>query len=151
MKVTVLLKKPSVSAAIFYLVVAAVFVLQMGDIAMSALIVPLLCIGIITGCALLSLVFSEPTDEKVSVSGKELRIMLAISLFVGLIYLLGFYVASTLFTIAIFWLLSTRGVKQLVIAVCYASLLTLSVYLLFAVSLDYFVPLGLVGQWLQAP
>ncbi|KPB00371.1 tripartite tricarboxylate transporter TctB family protein [Ahrensia marina] len=127
-----------------YLVVAAAFGVQLGGIETRSRIVPLICVALIVLCALTALVIPRREKLSWSISKMEVSATLATILYVALIFVAGFYVASFAFTLFMVLYLSGLSARGVAIALLYAIFVNLTVYLTFTQFLEYIVPQGVL-------
>lgn len=138
------LNTTKIATIIVYLLTVAAFGLQAGPVAPRSLIVPLICMAIIGACALAELFSSDTRRMDLSLSRTELIAAGATIAYVGLIVLLGFYIASFLFVTFMILLLSGWSISSVAIAVAYAAAILLLVHVIFGILLSYFIPEGLL-------
>lgn len=143
-----ILYKPHIAAAVLYVAAATAFISQMGGMSLQSLLVPLICMGIMAACFISSIKFQDATIKDLTTNVKEVVTLLATIAYVGLIYALGFYVASFLYAIFIFLFVSGYSARMSVVAIANALGIVVAVYAIFNLFLDYFVPEGLLGEYL---
>lgn len=141
------LRKPHVAAAALYVAAAAAFIVQMGEMSLQSLLVPLICMGIMGACVASSLKFKDTTIEDLTTNAKEVITLLATVAYAGLIYVLGFYIASFLYALFIFLSVSGFSVRLSVASVLNALGIVAAIYAVFNLFLDYFVPEGLLLEY----
>ncbi len=144
-----ILRKPHVAAAITYVVAVAAFAVQTGGMNLRSLIVPLICMGIMVGTAVTSLTLRDQADNELSTNAKEVITLVATVAYAVLIYGIGFYAASFVYAIFIFVHVSGLTKRTAGIAVVNALGIVLAVYAIFNLFLDYFIPEGMLAEYLM--
>lgn len=136
----------TILTAIVYLVAAAAFAVQLGGIDPRGMIVPLICIATIVLCAVAAVAFRGGDKVSLATSRTELVAALATIVYIGLIFIVGFYAASFAYTLFLVVYLSGLSVRSLMIALLYAIFINLIVYVTFSRLLEYFVPQGMIFE-----
>ena len=144
-----ILRKPHVAAAITYVVATAAFAVQMGGMNLRSLIVPLICMAIMLGAAATSLILRNQADDDLSTNAKEVITLVVTVAYAVLVYGIGFYAASFLYAVFIFVHVSGLTKRTAAVALVNALGIVLAVYAIFNLFLDYFIPEGMLAEYLM--
>ena len=142
------LGKGHAATAALCVATALAYAVQMGDIGIRGMLVPLICIAIMIAGAVSALICRDRTLGDVSINGKEIVTLLSIAAYAGLVDLIGFYAASFLFSAFLFLHVAGFTKRMSIPALLNALGVIATVYAIFNLFLDYYIPEGLLMEYL---
>jgi len=143
MKLLKVIKTQHVATAILFSLIAIAYSIQMTELDFRSILVPAICIAIVVMCGLTVLFQNQNEAHSITISQKEIVTIFATIIYVFIIVLFGFYVASFCYAAFIYLHITGWTFKLSVVGFLYSTGISMLVYFLFEILLDYFTPEGI--------
>ncbi len=137
-----LFHNPARLSGTVFLLLTLAFAVQLEPDGLMRQLIPATCLAVMLLAAVIEFAAARRASATLVWSGETLRGLAVFGLYLGLIRLVGFLIATPLFTAAVFWLMASDRARGVLTGLGFGAVLAGAVYGLFVVGMGNLLPMG---------